>query len=147
MTHLYKLSIPESSKNSTFLLKNSPNIRYSTQYLTQYLTRYSTRGRRTRPQSIIFTNRNRLDSGHRVLVFAPTASVESGLRFAEIWCKDLDLELACFFSVCQFRFDFKQFSLTNPPSNGDCSTVDSMVISTSGQLTPMICGKNISTLF
>ena len=59
-------------KIAGILLKNSPNIRYST------------RGRITRPRSIIFTNRNRLDLGHRVLVLASTANVESGPRFAEI---------------------------------------------------------------
>ena len=31
MTHIYKLLLPESSKNSTFILQNSPIIRYSTQ--------------------------------------------------------------------------------------------------------------------
>ena len=48
------------------------------------MTWYSTWGRITRPWSIIFTNRNRLDLGHRVLVFPSTANVESGPRFANI---------------------------------------------------------------
>ena len=80
MTHLYKLLLPESRKNSTFILKNSHNIRYS----THNSTRYSTRGRVTQPQSINFTIRLRLDLGHRLLVFPLTMNLESGPRFADI---------------------------------------------------------------
>ena len=45
-----------------------------------------TRGRITRPLFFIFTNRNRVDLGHRVLVFASTANVESGPRFSDTRC-------------------------------------------------------------
>ena len=85
MTHLYKLLIPESSKNSTFILKNSPNIRY----LSWYLTRYLTRGRVTRPQSSNFIIRLGLDLGHQLLVFASPTNLESGPRFADTCTRPL----------------------------------------------------------
>ena len=37
------------------------------------------------PQSFIFTNRNRLNLEHRVLVLASTANVEWGPQFADTW--------------------------------------------------------------
>ena len=77
----YKLLLTESSKNLTFILKNSPNILYSTQYLT--------RGWVTRPWSINFTFRLRLDLDHRLLVFSLTTNLESGPRFADICWKGL----------------------------------------------------------
>ena len=51
-----------------------------------------------------------------------------------------------FFSslVCQFRLDFKQLTLRNPPSNGQCILGDMMQVSTAGEVTPIICGKNNS---
>ena len=66
-----------------FILKTSPNIRYSTRYLTRYLTR----GQVTRPQSINFTIRLQLDLGHWLLVFALTTNLESGPRFFDMWCQ------------------------------------------------------------
>ena len=83
MTHLHKLLIPDSSKNSTFILKNSPNIRYS----SWYSTRYSTQRRVTWPRSNNFTIRLWLDLSHQLLVFALTTNLESGPRFADIWYK------------------------------------------------------------
>ena len=50
----------------TFMLKNSPNIWYSTRYSTRYLTR----SRVNWPWSNNFTIRLRLDLGHQLLVFA-----------------------------------------------------------------------------
>ena len=64
--------LPESSKNLTFILKNSPNI----QYLTWYLTQYSTWGQVTWPWSINFTIGLRLDLGHQILVFVLTTNLE-----------------------------------------------------------------------
>ena len=81
---IYK-SFTESSKNSTFILKNLPNIQHSTWYSTRYSTRYSTWGEVTRPWSINFTIRLWLNFGHRLLVFALTTNFESGPRFANIW--------------------------------------------------------------
>ena len=51
-----------------------------------------------------------------------------------------------FFSalVCQFRLDLKQLTLRNPPSNGQCILGDMMQVSTAGEVTPIICGKNNS---
>ena len=85
MTHLYKYLFSDSSKNSTFILKNSPNIRYSSRYLTRYSTRYSTRGRVTQPQSNNFTIQLQLDLGHQLLVFASTTNLESGPGLADTW--------------------------------------------------------------
>ena len=72
----------------TFILKDSPNIQYS----TRYWTRYSTSGRVTQPQFINFTIRLRLNLGHPLLVFALTTNLESGPRFANI-CKTAILKL------------------------------------------------------
>ena len=76
MTQKYKLLLPDSSKNSTFILKKSANIWYSTRCSTPYLTG---------PRSFKFTIRLWLDLGHGHLVFASMTNLESVLRFAEIW--------------------------------------------------------------
>ena len=77
--------IPDSSKNSTLVLKNSPNIWYSSRHSTRYSTRYSTRGRVTLPQSNNFTIRLRLDLGHQLLVFASMTNLELGPCLANTW--------------------------------------------------------------
>ena len=59
-------------------------MQYLTQYSTWYSTRYLTRGRVTRPRSINFTIRLKLDLGNQLLVVASTTNLESGPRFADI---------------------------------------------------------------
>ena len=66
------------------LLKRTPS--YSTQVWVEYP--YSTRGRVTRPWSINFTIRLRIDLGHRLLVFTSATNLESRPRFANICKKD-----------------------------------------------------------
>ena len=72
-----------------YILKNSPNIQYSTQYFTwystRYLTRYLTCCRVTQPWSNNFTFQLRLNLGHRLLAFTSTTNLESGPCFANIW--------------------------------------------------------------
>ena len=76
-----------------FLLKNSLKIWYSPRYLPWYLTR----GRVTRPRSIKFTIRLRLDLGDRLLVFASTMNIELVPRFAEIWLERIQIQIfSCF---------------------------------------------------
>ena len=73
---LYKLLLPDSSKNSTFVLKKA-----------RLITQYSTWGWVTRPRSINFTFWLQLNLGHRLLVFASTTNLELGPRFADICWK------------------------------------------------------------
>lgn len=46
--------------------------------------------------------------------------------------------------ICQLRLDFKLFTLRNPPNTGICTEGDTFQVSTSGEFTPIICGKNNS---
>ena len=73
--HIYKLLLPDSSQNSTFIQNN--------RLITPYSPRYSTRGWVIRPGSINFTVWLRLDLGHRLLVFASLTNLKLGPRFAD----------------------------------------------------------------
>ena len=93
MNPFFGAVLQDSANNSTPLCY-SKNNRWFVNYLCMnlskrtpsYSTRYSTRGRVTRPRSINFTIRLRLDSCHQLLVFALTMNLESGPRFADICC-------------------------------------------------------------
>ena len=146
--HLYLVSVSKCSTslltNSSYILNpNFPNSFNNPGTCTYYIHKENDNGDKiTKFRSFLIKRFNAVSCECSIGI-SLMHYIFIGMIFLSFF-----LQFDLFFNtlVCQFRLDFKQFSLTNPPSTGDCSTVDSMVISTSGQLTPMICGKNISEI-